>query len=316
MSSNLAPYELFKYDYRLDRFLEKYKNGEAFDLVSGARVRLVYDPIIYTKLKRKDRVFAASVTFEDVQSKGSFSKRYRLSQFKKTEEFGDREDDGRGAYEDSQIHEINEQMGDIMDKSGEAFVRLTYKNKLVRVTHARRLPNGGKADIALVAPGGSDVFWISYKKGQSPRDMGPWASISEFTDYPEVTNFIEKIRDLCSLNDGVMWPGVTFARKIQDVEILNRAVFGREYNGAGIYSSGSVHVVCQGRIKLLKVGRSYKFVANKTIESGDRFRGDHTSYQPTLFAFHDGNNRLGSFNIKNSRFDIYPAHGRSITQWV
>lgn len=81
--SSLAPAELFKYDTRIETFLEKYKKGDAFELKEGGSVVLRYQKTIADIIKRKDVVAARTILLM-----GKDGLNYRLGDLKKSAEFG------------------------------------------------------------------------------------------------------------------------------------------------------------------------------------------------------------------------------------
>ena len=85
MASNLSPAELFKPGRgRVVVFLHKYKSGDSFDLVSGGKVKLVYNKDNADIIASEDAAKAKGLLFKD-SSSNDF---YRLNDFAKTKEFG------------------------------------------------------------------------------------------------------------------------------------------------------------------------------------------------------------------------------------
>ena len=81
--STLAPAELFKYPSRVQTFLEKYTTSSPFQLVKGGEVTLVHQQHVYDCIQRKDAIGARAMMLT-----GMDGKFYKLSDFKKTAEFG------------------------------------------------------------------------------------------------------------------------------------------------------------------------------------------------------------------------------------
>lgn len=79
--TNLAPSELYKYDWRLELFIRKFKNGEPLTLTNKKSVVLSYDSAIEDQLRNKDNPAKIKLLGQD----GQF---YTLGKFAKTEEFG------------------------------------------------------------------------------------------------------------------------------------------------------------------------------------------------------------------------------------
>lgn len=81
--STLAPAELFKYPSRVQTFLEKYTNSSPFQLVKGGEVTLMHQQPVHDCIQRNDAIGARALILA-----GMDGKFYKLSDFKKTSEFG------------------------------------------------------------------------------------------------------------------------------------------------------------------------------------------------------------------------------------
>ena len=83
--ANLSASELLKYDWRIDKFISKYKNEETFELSGGQKVKLSYNDETLKALKTKKQAVLSKIEFQNSRSKGL---KYKLTAFKKNEEFG------------------------------------------------------------------------------------------------------------------------------------------------------------------------------------------------------------------------------------
>lgn len=88
--SNLAPSELYKYDWRLEMFIDKLKSGLPLTLTKGGEIALHYDADAERRLREKDN--PAKIAF-----KGYDGAAYTLKDFSKTKEFGGGGGSGAGA---------------------------------------------------------------------------------------------------------------------------------------------------------------------------------------------------------------------------
>lgn len=88
--SNLAPAELYKYSWRVDLFLDKYKNGHPLTLTTGAEIVLKYDETKEAEVRSKTN--PGKIVFLGIDSH-----LYKLSDFAKTVEFGGGGGSGAGA---------------------------------------------------------------------------------------------------------------------------------------------------------------------------------------------------------------------------
>lgn len=88
--SNLAPSELYKYTWRVDLFLKKFKNGEPLTLTTKSDIVLSYDPAIEDAIRNKQDP-------TKIRLLGIDGKQYKLGDFAKTTEFGGGGGSGAGA---------------------------------------------------------------------------------------------------------------------------------------------------------------------------------------------------------------------------
>ena len=89
--ANLAAAELYKYDWRVDMFLDKYKNAQPLALAAGGEVILKYDAGIAADVKAKNN--PNKIVFH--AAKGDAT--YMLKDFAKTKDFGGGGGQGAGA---------------------------------------------------------------------------------------------------------------------------------------------------------------------------------------------------------------------------
>jgi len=89
--ANLAPAELYKYDWCVDLFLDKYKNKQPLALAAGGEVVLRYDAAIAAEVKAKNN--PGKILFH--AAKGDET--YALKDFAKSKEFSGGGGQGAGA---------------------------------------------------------------------------------------------------------------------------------------------------------------------------------------------------------------------------
>lgn len=98
MAANLAPSELYKYDHRVQTFVEKYKTGQPFALTKGrGEIVLRHDDSVEYRISNK-------VDPNTIRLFGLDDRMYRLGDFAKTSEFGG----GKGAGAGSELTAIME----------------------------------------------------------------------------------------------------------------------------------------------------------------------------------------------------------------
>lgn len=88
--ANLAPSELYKYDWRLEMFIDKFKGGLPLTLVKGGEIILHYDA-------QQENLLRSKTNPGKIQFKGYDGAIYYLKDFAKTKEFGGGGGSGAGA---------------------------------------------------------------------------------------------------------------------------------------------------------------------------------------------------------------------------
>lgn len=308
--STLSPSEVLKYGWRVDRFIDKYKKGEPFELVSGQDVRLAFDDGIYETLLRKRNYEYQKLVFVDAKIK---TKKYKFSSFKKTVEFGGKPE-GKGAGVDIEMREINainEQFNKIRSTTGQTSIPVKVKNQTIYAYQCVKTPGVPKSDFSVLDEKGNEVLWISHKEGSAPRDFQQWGGMTEagIQDHPEVQVFIQQVKD--KFPNGIP-NATTVAKMIKDNKLKNYAVYGVDYKlGSTVYGRQNVSIVLQGPVKLQKYGNVWKFTANHAHDNGEDI---NAGFEPVLMAMYKGDR--SNFGVKGARFAIQPKMSRKVTEWL
>lgn len=88
--ASLSQQEIYKYDWRIDLFLKKFKENDAFELNNGKKVTFVFDKDLYSKISKKQDVKKSILIATDKNI-------YKLTDLKKNKEFGGGGGSGAGA---------------------------------------------------------------------------------------------------------------------------------------------------------------------------------------------------------------------------
>ena len=86
----LSQQEIYKYDWRIDLFLKKFKGKEEFELNNGKKVVFVYDKDLYNKVAKKQDIKKSILV-------GTDNNTYKFTDLKKNKEFGGGGGSGAGA---------------------------------------------------------------------------------------------------------------------------------------------------------------------------------------------------------------------------
>ena len=135
-------------------------------------------------------------------------------------------------------------------------------------------------------------------------------SLGEYSEHHEVKAFVKDVGEILAHKD---WDGfkkapqgLHFARRVQDVELCNAAIFGRDVkNGFG---RNNVHTLLQGEIVLAKTRSWYELSCSGDSLLNPELRKDNfipEHYQPNFVARRQ-RNRTQIFN--EARFMIMADH--------
>jgi|TARA_R110000744_G_scaffold11646_5_gene35214 hypothetical protein len=302
--SSLSPGELFKYDWRREIFLKKYKNKEPFDLVDGSKKVFIPNKEIIGIVERGVNP-SALTKLGLVTSDGNI---YAFSKLEKTKEFG-----GKGAgfgttKEDIELTSLQEQILALKSKLKSATVPIRVGNKTYNIAGAASTPGTPKSDFHLVDNDGKECVWISHKDGRSAKDIQQWGGMTEaaIKNLPEIKKFAKDVFDKF---DGVIPRATTVARKIKDSGLKNLSVYGVDYGKS--LGQQNVSILIQGPVKLILFGKSYKFASNNIHLNGDSITGE---FEPVLMAMYKGDRN--NFNVRGARFAIQGIGSRKITEMI
>lgn len=305
MASNLAPAELFKYQWRVDIFLQKYQNQEPFELTNGQMVTFVPDQSIIKALQTENRT-----VLQQTKLISSDSKQYSLSDLKKTKEFGGKDSRFSVRLEDAEIDSLNKQLDSLRSQLKTSVIPIKFKTKVYEVYDVVSTPGTPKSDFHFRDIDGRDVLWVSHKAGKGPKDFQQWSGMTEavIRTHPEVNRFIKKVQDLFPKK---MPNATTVARAIKDPRLKNHSVYGISY-GAN-YGINNVNYCIQGAAQIVPIGKGVYTLIGSTMThlNGENI---YDGYEPTLMAMYKGDR--DNFNVKGARFAIQPQSSRAVTLWV
>jgi hypothetical protein len=301
--ASLTTKELFKYDWRVEIFLKKYKNQESFKLTTGASVVFVPNKKIIQAVKAGDVAAINQIGLVDL--KGNH---YAFGKIEKTTEFG-----GKGAgfgttKEDIELEKLQKQIEKLKVELASPTVPIRVGSKTYKVAGAASTPGTPKSDFHLVDNDGNEVVWISHKDGKTPKDFQQWGGMTEsiIKNHREVQSFA---KDVYNKFNGKIPKATTVARKIKAQILKNYSVYGVDYGRA--LGRQNVSILIQGPVNLIKKGQSYQFVSNHVHINGEKITG---GFEPVLMAIYKGDR--SNFNVAGARFAIQPLESRKITEYI
>lgn len=298
---------------RLERFIEKFRAGEPFELNEETHksVRFAYDEetenAMLRALKKRDIDTIRKLQFTDAKNRG---RRYQITSLKKTVEFGGILDAPQETIPQI-VQYINDSLDAIRGQTGKQSVSISAKGKTYQITRCYQTPDGSKSNIHFVDESNREVLWLNYLN--TPTRYLTYAEIAvpPFSQYGEVTSFVEKVKKL--YEEGIPQSSA-FASEIVGMnadELKRKAVFGMGYGAGALLSRNNVTMVLKGRIKFEPIGNAYRITATHKYENGQDILG---SYAPVLMVRYA--TAMSDFGVGNADFSIAPRTGKSITRWL
>lgn len=301
--ANLSPAELLKYDWRIELFLKKYKNKEAFELGTGAKKVFVFVKSTLAQIESRSPAELRKVRLID-----SDGNEYPLSALKKNQEFGGKGEGFGTRKEDRELENLREQINQIKAQLASPTIPIKIGSTTYDVFDAASTPGTPKSDFHLTDITGNEIAWLSHKDGSTEKHFQQWGGISaraepKIFSHREVQDFITDLKQ--QYPDGL--PRATsLYRKIKDTKLKMMSVYGNEYGSK--FSRQNVTLMLQGPVKLVKHGKVYEFSANHVHLNGDNMTG---GYEPVLAAIYKGDR--SDAGVKGTRIVIMPINGRKMT---
>jgi len=142
-----------------------------------------------------------------------------------------------------------------------------------------------KSDFNLINSDGKPVIFISHKKashkGASADDFIRWGGFSEYNDYNDVIQFIDKLKELMVDKGWNEIPrAANFIKEIESDELAKKIVFGKDY-GSNSFGKDNVTIAIQGTVKLEPTDENgvYNLTGEHYYYNGDNPVGE---YRPVL----------------------------------
>ena len=301
--AQLTTAELFKYDWRVEVFLRKYKSKEKFKLTDQSDVVLVPNQAIIKAVETKD-----SRTINSIGLLTDKGVQLAFGRLEKTTEFG-----GKGAgfgttKEDIQLTSLQKQIDTLKKENASATIPIKVGDKVYQVAGAASTYGTPKSDFHLLDNDGKEIVWISHKDGSGAKDFQQWGGMTEagIKEHPEIKKFAKDVYDMFN---GAIPRATTVARKIKAAKLKNLSVYGVKYGQE--LGQQNVSILIQGPVKLVKKNKSYIFESNNIHFNGDVMTGD---FEPVLMAIYKGDRN--NFNVRGARFAIQPLASRKITMMI
>jgi hypothetical protein len=212
---------------------------------------------------------------------------------------------GRGGggrnYETSQIKKINEFIKSTCEKTGVPAIKLQVGKSVVLASEVKKLPEGLKADIAILNSNGEEIAWISLKQGPGPDNIPGWGGVNHLGRDIEIRAFADKAKALFPQE----FPRrKCFISKVTNKRLKDLVVFGKNFGGA--FGRSNVNLVLQGEPLFNQTENGTYIITGdaNTWANGQTPTGD---YDPVLCV------RRGDrsdFGVPLGRIFMNPLRGR------
>lgn len=279
----LTPSELLKpgRENRGVTVIKKIQNGDPFLLYNGGTVVIKPEKhvleLIDAGLKQKSNAILNAIFLT-----GKDNKRYKLSDFAKSAEFG-----GLGAgsgtrAEDAALTDLKEKLQATIEKENSPYIYIKIGNSVNKVSSVESTPGTPKSDFHMMDETGEMVFWISHKKGSRAYDFQQYGGMTELAPHPDIDDFVKAVK--AKLDNPSKFPmKVGFYRPVKSRDIMFKTLFGKNYKPGISDSVQNINVLFQGTMNLKRVGEKngigiYTITANHVLNHGQIPTGDYECY--------------------------------------
>lgn len=295
----LTASEIKKYTWRIDLFLDKFKNKIPFELNNGSSVVLKYpnQDIIDFFENKQTLPKGYKIPLEN-------GKTIQFKDLKKNAEFGGKESGHGTVIEDRELADLNMQIDKLKSEVKKHYIKVYIGNKSYNIIKAETTPGTPKSDFHLVDENGNEVIWISHKAGSLPKDVQQWGGISKRSE-PEIFNHKETqkfIQDLKNKFPDGLPRATSVKRPIKDQKLQKMSVYGNQYGKK--LGRQNVTMLIQGKVLLKKNKDGFVLSGHRLHLNGEDL--SH-GYEPVFFARYNNRNDAG---VKMARIGIMSLEGR------
>jgi hypothetical protein len=305
--ANLSIKELSKRN-NFNIFTKRIAIGQGFYLV-GIDELILLDPSILTQIDDLNGLRH----YEDKNSillPTKNGNKVKLTSLYKDSEFSNRTQDTT-VKQDLEVYNLNNKLQEIKKNTNKGYVNVRVNNVVCSVVSVVGSPFGHKSDFHFVDIKGVDVFHISHKYGNTPRDFQQWSGTSKrfqrsIFEHPETQDFIKTITSM----GGELPRATTVARRIKDDKLKQMAVFGIDFGA--VSGLNNVTTIMQGNLHFKNIGDCYMLIASDNTINNPKVPTE--SYEPVFLGVHKKDR--SDHGIKNARITISPIGGRTIKQFI
>jgi hypothetical protein len=224
---------------------------------------------------------------------------YSISDLSKDKDFGGKGAGSGTVVEDSNLRALNNKIQSLMEKNDVESINVIVNGKPFNgIAGAKTQPGTPKADFNLVDSKGTPIVFISHKKaggkGASAGDFIRWSGYTMYATEPEVKAFNEA---LIKFLQGKGLPNKTrFISPLRDPELIQKLIYGKNYQENGPYNEDNVNIILQGEIDLLPKGNNTYELTAQHVQAPPSLPEDE--YQPYLTSSYRADREM--FGIPNN----------------
>ena len=276
-------------EYRAEVIADKIAKGEEFQMTGDISRKLEFTDPKYAELFSNQDLEAIKQEGGSRVNKFPFfvdkatGTKYSLQDLLKTPELGGKGKGSGTAVEDAALSSLSKAVQQAVEESGGPITVVVGNTQYRNIAGVKTQPGFPKSDFNLINASGEPVVFISHKKaakkGAGPGDFIRWGGFTEFKDYPDVQQFITKLKSFLEKNGLDRMPNATnFIKEIQDDELAKKLVYGPDYGKD--FGVNNVQIAIQGEVMLKKLKDGiYSLVGQHQYLNGENPEGD---YRPIL----------------------------------
>lgn len=303
--ASLNAREMRKYEWRPEVFIRKLNEGSPFEMNSGLKVTLIPPEDVEDILRKGSNTELNELRFADTS--GEIRK---LTDFKKTAEFGGKEAGASTFKEDMALRQLREAINEEKERIGRSTVLIRIGSKTYNVYDVQSTPGTPKSDFHLVDTEGREIAWISHKDGTKVTHFQQWGGTSprrepKISNHPETKAFVKAISSLYP--KGLPPKSPSYFRKIKDERLKMMAIYGNDYGSA--MGRQNVTLMLQGPVGLKRRGNYCEITSTHVHVNGERMTGEYEAVFMTRIS-----NDRGDYGVKGMRLFIAPIGSRKAIQ--
>jgi hypothetical protein len=271
---------------RLPKIAKKIEDKSPFDLIDGSkRVLSFIDDKFKDLFEDQNYEEIKKITGIKINKyplfKDDNGNQFCLPDIIKNGEFGGKGQGSGTTVEDENLGLADIKLQKIIEENGGPITIKVGKTSYKDITLVKTQSGFPKSDFNLYNTSGEPVIFISHKKSNkkpSAKDFIRWSGFTEYSDQPEVKQFVEALKSYLSENNLNRIPsGVAFVKKVEDHELIGKLIYGKNFGSA--FGPNNVQIIIQGEVKFNKISNGiYQLDGDHVLLNGEIPEGEYEPY--------------------------------------